>query len=38
MDVKYMHGKFYGVTGQEIIGEFGEGRSFVRTDELLFYP
>ena len=38
LDVRYMHGLFYGKSIEEVQEYFGEGRSIERAGELLFSP
>lgn len=38
LDVRYLHGLFYGKSIEEVQKYFGEGRSIERMDELLFAP
>ncbi|MCX7218507.1 MAG: hypothetical protein NTY70_06075 [Burkholderiales bacterium] len=38
LDVRYLHGLFYGKSIEEVQSYFGEGRSIERMGELLFAP
>lgn len=38
LDVRYLHGLFYGKSLEEVQEYFGEGRSIERAGELLFSP